>query len=392
MKHKCLYHNYLFLFGTLYYLILPLIIVSNNYLSDYAGMRYLYIYYDVDIYFVYLLIVVLFVISFYIGSCLPLHYVKNSNSNQCKHFNFDSISDRDLLLISSPFWIYGQFVILKNLNNLFQGYAVEYDVVFMGTISTLNLLFLFLFLYQRLKGVRSRKILYNMFIPFSLVEFSVVLLGQGSRMYIMIPFIACIIYMLDNSIIGLKKLCVWGCIGIIFFLFIGIWRLGGNNMSIEVFMYIGVAEPAFTWISLVSMFSLNSLPLLAFPSNFISSFYNFIPTFLFPNKESYFIPLSLEYTNPLGATNLLVSIISNFGILGGCFILFLLGFLLTFIQFNLKGLFGKTYYYCICGIIPFQLFRDSFPIINKMFFINLFLIPFALILAETFLCRISKKQ
>ena len=67
-------------------------------------------------------------------------------------------------------------------------------------------------------------------------------------------------------------------------------------------------------------------------------------------------PITLNYDNPFGATSLLVSLIANFGILGSCFVLFLLGFFLTSLRLNGRTLFTKTLiYYCICGYNTFSI-------------------------------------
>ena len=123
--------------------------------------------------------------------------------------------------------------------------------------------------------------------------------------------------------------------------------------------------------------------------NFFSSFLNFVPTLLFPNKAEFIQPITLNYDNPFGATSLLVSLIANFGILGSCFVLYLLGLFLTSLRLNGRTLFTNTYFYCICGIIPFQLFRDSIPIVNKMLFYNFLLFPFLLFSIEKLLCKKS---
>ena len=384
---KILYHNYLFLFGALYYLLLPLIVVRLNLLEDYPGMHHVYAYFKTDYLFFYLSLITLLICSFYCGSLLPLRYLKRSQRSNTVDV---IVSGKDLFIISLPFFLYGQYVIYGNVNNLFQGYLVEYDLSFMGTISTLNTLFLFFFIYSKGKEFTGKRYV-NTFFAISIIEFSMILLGLGSRMYIMIPCITYTLFLLDKRIIGLKKMLLWVGTGVLLFLFIGIWRLD-EVVSPDFLFYIGAAEPTFTWISAISMFSMNSLPLIAFPSNFISSFCNFIPTILLPNKDEYIQPIALDFDNPLGATNVLVSLLSNFGILGSCLAIFCLGFFLTFVCLNFKTLFGRTYYYCICGIIPFQLFRDEMSIVNKMLFYNFLLFPLILLLIRKLFYKASLKN
>ena len=380
-----LYHNILFLIGFIYYLLLPLWIVVQGAFGDYPGMKSVYQYFSFDYVLSYCIIVTIFFISFYLGSFLPLKFIKKERSKPSIDL---IISSRDLFIISLPFFFLGQYTIMANAGNLFQGYLVEYDDGFMGTISTINMVFLFLYIYSKGK-LNVKNYFIDLYLVSSLVEFSIILLGMGSRMYILIPCVTCTLYFLDKGFISIKKVLVGGLIAVLFFLFIGIWRLGDSGFSIDSFLYIGIAEPVFTWISVESMFSSNELPLIAMPYNFFSSFLNFVPTLLFPNKAEFIQPITLNYDNPFGATSLLVSLIANFGILGSCFVLFLLGFFLTSLRLNGRTLFTKTYYYCICGIIPFQLFRDSIPIVNKMLFYNFLLFPFLLFSIEKLLCKKS---
>lgn len=386
MKISKLFHIHLFVFGFLYYLILPLFIALTEGFIGYPGMHHVYKYFNAEIIFPYTIWVIILLLSFLAGSLLPLKYT--SIAPNSKEIKTDwVIGTRDINLISIPFFLFGQYTIISNSDNLFKGYQVDYDTDFMGSIATLNMLFLFFLLYNKgkqKKNLTSYKIS-ELYLIGSILEFSAVLLGLGSRMYIMVPLISYIIYLLDNRKISFKKLIIRLSIIILLLLAIGIWRLGDTDFSVDALLYIGVAEPVFTWISAESMFSMNSLPLLAFPNNFITSFINFIPTILFPSKAEYINELTIQYDSPLGATNVLVSLMGNFGLLGSCIALFFLGFFLTCIRIQNTSLFIKTYYYCICGILPFQLFRDNISIVNKMLFYNFYIFPFIFIFVEKFI-------
>lgn len=373
---KTLYHNYLFLFGFIYYFVLPLWVVVTNSFHDYPGMDYLYKYYNDSFTVTYCIIIISFLISFMYGSLLPLKFIKRKSNVQKKEFIF---GHRDLFFILIPFFLYAQIIIFINRGSLFQGYLIEYNTQFIGNIATLNTLFIFWLLYH--KNTKSNTF-FLYFLTFSIIEFSIVLLGLGSRMYILVPLVSYLIYLLDAKKITIRRLIINTTLAILFFLCIGIWRLG-NNISIDGMLYIGFAEPCLTWISAVSMFTLNeSIPLFAIPYNFLTSFINFIPSILIPNKSILIEPIALSYDSPFGATNLLLSLISNFGILGSCIFLFFMGFILTYIRINCHSLFFKTYYLCLCGILPFQFFRDGFSVTNKMLIYNFLIFPFIFILIE----------
>ncbi|MCS2892750.1 hypothetical protein [Parabacteroides faecis] len=140
------------------------------------------------------------------------------------------------------------------------------------------------------------------------------------------------------------------------------------------------AEPLYTWVSAVSMFSENEFCYFSFPDNFITSFLNFIPSVLLPNKSDFISLVDIKFEAPFGALSLLVSLVYNFGVFGSFLALFFLGLFFTYVRYNFSGYFGNTYYYCICSVIPFQLFRDNLSIVNKMIFYNFLIIPIAILL------------
>lgn len=365
---KSLYHVWLFLFGIIYYLIVPALVIASKIWKDYPGMDILYSYYKDEYLLGYFILVTIIVIPFYIGAYLPLYYYNGESRPPHQVI----ISSRGLLIVTLPLLLYSQYVIWTNRNYMFQGYLSDIDAPFIGTIATINMIFLFVFLYNK-NGEYSSSI--NRILSLLLLELCIISLGLGTRMYVMVTLFSIFVFLLDRQFVTLKKMMIWFSVIIVFLLAVGIWRMGDTDFTIDQLAYIGVAEPTFTWISVISMYDLNDLPLLAFPGNFISSFVNFVPSSVFPNKSEFISDLSLNYDAPLGATNVLLSLISNFGILGSMIAIFILGFLLTQIRLHWRTVFGLTYYYCICGIIPFQLFRDDLGIVNKQLFSNLLLLP-----------------
>ena len=254
------------------------------------------------------------------------------------------ISSRGLFIITLPVLLYGQYVIWTNRSYMFQGYIINIEAPFIGTIATINMIFLFVFLYNKIGEYSSKT---DKILTIILLELCVVSLGLGTRMYALVTLFSIIIYLLDKQAVTLKKMIFWLSLIIVFLLAVGIWRMGGTNITYEQMIYIGVAEPTFTWISAISMYDLNELPLIAFPGNFISSFINFIPSSVLPDKGELISELSLNYYSPFGATSVFLSLISNFGILGSMLALFCLGFLLTQIRLRWRTVFGQSYYYCV---------------------------------------------
>ena len=163
----------------------------------------------------------------------------------------------------------------------------------------------------------------------------------------------------------------------------------GNEIEFDMMMYIGAAESMFTWISAETYFN-NELPLFALPGNFLSSFINFIPSAILPNKLNFILPIKANFYSPFGAFNIIVSLIYNFGFFGSLLIIYGWGFMLTYIRINCKSILYKSYYYCICGIIPFQFFRDELPVVVKMIFYNLLFLPLIFHVIEIILTKKKK--
>lgn len=385
MTNKTLYHIWLFLFGIIYYLIVPVLVIASRIWEDYPGIHILYSYYRGEYMLGYLLLVLFVTIPFFVGAYLPIYYYRGISRPIHQYI----INSRGLLIISIPLLLYGQYVIFSNRANLFQGYQIEADAPYVGTLVTINMFFLFLFLYNKFGNYSKHT---NIIITLILIELCVVVVSFGTRMYAMVTIVSILTYLLDQKLVSLKKILLWLSIIIIFLLAVGIWRLGGDtNISFEQMIFIGIAEPTFTWISAISMYDLNELPFIAIPSNFVSSFINFIPLSLFPNKSELISELSLNFDAPLGATSVLLSLLSNFGIIGSAIAIFCLGFLLSQVRLHWKTAFGQTYYYCICGLIPFQLFRDEFGIVNKQLFSNFLLFPILIFLVHRVLSLLATK-
>lgn len=375
-----LYHNYLFLGGWFYYLVIPLVMVVCNMFYAYPGINHVYENYDENSIFKYCLYIIFFLISFILGSISPLQFAKKRRCLQRKE---SVIGVRDLFyFFTFPLFLLGQYKIYQNRSILFQGYQVDYDVGLMGTIATINVIFIFFTVYNLLKQKTSKW--FNYFLFFSIVEFSIVLLGLGSRLYVLLPVVIFLLYAIDKKIITYKKVFYVGIIFIILFLSVGLWRLG-NNLKLDMLMYIGAAESMLTWISAETYFN-NDLPLFAFPAHFLSSFINFIPSVVFPDKVDYILPIDANFYTPFGALNIIVSLIYNFGIIGSFLVIYFFGFFLTYVRLNGKSILFKSYYYCICGVIPFQLFRDDIHVLTKMIFYNFLILPLVFLLFEKFLC------
>lgn len=384
MKRKKLLHNYLFFFGFLYYLIIPLLIAKYNWLSDFPGMNKWHSYFRDEMTLPYLALILSCLLFFYIGSYLPLKYLKplsyklilRSKSNAFK-------------MVSWILFAITQIIIFTHANVLFSGYSQRYDNQFLGNLGTLNVVLTFFYIYILISDEDDKN---SRLILFTIIEISIILLGMGSRMYVLLPILSYIIYSYETVKINIKKLLIVGTIFFILFLAIGIWRIG-NHITPALLAYIFLVEPTFTWYSVSTMYFYNpTLPAISIPINYFSSFINFAPSMIFPNKGEFIIGANdiLKFYSPLGADNIIVSLVANFGLVFTPIVFLMLGFCYTTVRINGKSYFWQTYYYLICAILPFQFFRDNLAILNKMYLYNLIFIPAIIIFCYKILSTVKR--
>jgi hypothetical protein len=187
----------------------------------------------------------------------------------------------------------------------------------------------------------------------------------------------------------IKLIAVVLCVTLIIF-FIGRFRLG-DNPSIDLLLNIVnlIEEPIYTWLTAGSFLRENpELPVFAIPYNFLPSFINFIPRFLLPNKMDLFVDVPFKFEAPLGACSIFVSLIGNFGVVGSAIFLFIMGMFSSVMFFYTYNKFCYVYYIAYSAMLPFQFFRDHFPILNKSMVFVFFLIPIAII----FICQVFNKK
>ena len=367
-----LYHNYLFLFGFFYYLVCPIVVQYFGLLEEFPAMK---LFYEStltgDLLIRYLLMSLCLLITFYAGSYSALFFRRNKLNKLLileKEKNVKSYPSVKIWFLL-PIFLINQYLIISHRSILFTGYTFDYPVDFLGKIATLNSLYLFLFLYTRMIPDKKKGLL-----TFLLIENSLVLIGMGSRMFVLIPVVAFLVYLVDRGKIKIRKLLFVSIICILFFVVVGVFRVGRSEIVSDVFLYIGLSEPLLTWLTASSFVENNpSIHLIDYPENFIGTFLNFIPSFLFPNKADFIPSIPYEYDSPFGATSILTSLYGNFGILIAPLVMFVGGFLLTVIRYK-KNIFFQIYYYCCCGIIPFLLFRDM-QSANKLLFTGFLLFP-----------------
>jgi hypothetical protein len=372
MKIKVPYHNYYFLFGFFFYLILPFLLVKYD-LTGKVG-EFLRKFYDSQYDGKYIKILILFFLAFYSGSFLVYLFPKKYNNTAHKELK----RTNTLQYITPITFCISIFILLKY--SFESNYLEHVGNPILGFSATLTLIFSFFILYDNVQGYKRRYMVF--FVLFLLFLF---LLRTGTRMYFLISVIMLLTYCKEKfHFKTIKLLSILLCATLIIF-FVGIVRLG-NDTNVNILFNIVnlIQEPAYTWLSAGSFLQENpELPIFAMPYNFLSSFINFIPRFLLPNKTALFADIPFDFQAPLGACSIFTSLIGNFGVVGSAIFLFVMGLFSSIIFFNTHNKFCYVYYIAYSAILPFQFFRDPLSIINKSVFFNFLLLPLVLI----FVCQ-----
>jgi|SaaInl8_200m_RNA_FD_contig_123_4447_length_8110_multi_9_in_2_out_1_3 hypothetical protein len=373
-------HIKLFLFGFIFYLLVPLLIGYTGYFEalpgmenwhkDFSGLTQSKI-------ITYILIIFSYLVSFIFGS-YSIYLFKTKKDK----INFGAkrqLHGTNLLLIGLIFLIFVIFITKNNYNILFTGYTT-YKSSVLASLATVNIVSLFFIYYSIFYKLKR----YNMYIFLViLIVTSILLLGLGSRMYVLIPIISMFVYRVnysDNKWI-IKHLFIYLLIALVGLLYIGVWR-SNSDVSIEFMAYIFFAEPVFTWWSTISFLNNNVINTIDIPLNYLSSFLNMLPSFIFEDKSLYIIRLNEKfiYEKPLGAQNIFVSIQGNFGWLLGSVYMFFMGLYFSVVFYlSKKYILFRIYYILIISILPFQYYRDAFSIINKQLYWNMFIVPILII-------------
>ena len=365
-------HNGLFLFGVLFYLVAPLIILQTDIFDGLPAIDpWKTNVLDNNHLIIYILLVIEMVICFYSGSYLATKY-----TNPCFSTTKDlgKISSRVLLLVVG---LFVGFFIFQLRASAFQGTAsFNEDDRLQGILSTANLLLFYIhFVLEQPKTTK------RLFLIIFVVN-SIFLLGLGGRMYVIIPAVAYYIRAYNNASKTGKSLVPYVIIPVVGALsasLIGAIRIGEK---LDKIMYFIFAEPIFTSYSSFSYVNQNSIPWIATPYSFFVSFLNFIPSLFWPGKAETLTKLVgdwAKFDNPLGAISVFVSIYANFGILLSAVFVFLFGAMYGYLYKAFKTFkINKNIYYCFCGVLPFCFFRDPIGVPIKIFMTSYLIIPYLL--------------
>ena len=255
---------------------------------------------------------------------------------------------------------------------LFAGYTDSMDLSLAGPISTLEMLILYQYLYEK-----SRHRTTSSYFGLLLILTSLILLGMGGRLYVLSAGVA-VYFQWWNWRAESRRSQVQSILLLIFavmaMLLLGMWRVGSTDYSTIGFFL--VAESIFTSISSFSLFTGGTWQPWDYPKDFLSAFINIIPSTIWPDKGNLLIQLidtKIAFDSPFGALNIITSTIGNFGYIGGLlFFLFVGAYMTTWSRFRNAPACEAHYCYLV-GLLPFMFFRDPFQVQVKVVITGLIL-------------------
>ena len=366
-------HRILFVFGYFFYLFTPFIIGKSRVFQGFPGMELYQGFFKLippDKLQVYMLITMAWLPAFFLGHfCYKLikPYKLSLELFPATPVSY-SVSWVGLLLL----FVLMAFTFIAR-HSLFGGYA-SYDVGARGKMSTLLVTFNFFLGYQL---ISRQKVSWYLIAGTAVT--ALLLLSMGGRMYVIQTFIILLIYKTSFSPRRWKLSGVIGFLSVAFLVgaAFGLWRMNAS-FGFDRAAYSFLAEPVFTWFSTSTFLISNEIPVINFPSNFLSSFLNLVPN-TFISLKPYLVSaqgMGYTYQSPLGADSIWTNVVINFGWLGSMAFMFVLGFVLNGMRhLSERNHFWAVYYMLCCGLLPFQFFRDGFYILNKQLFFNFLLFP-----------------
>jgi hypothetical protein len=388
-KNYLIDHRLLFLFGYFFYLFVPYLVGSNQFFEGFPG---------IDLYFewfsripeqqlqTYLWITLAWLPAFFAGH-FTFRLLQPTNRPLHK-FPATPISLSVPLVGVLLIFVLIIFTFLAR-GSLFGGYS-NYDVGARGKMSTLLVVFNYFLLYVLLSDQRLPLLI----VGGTLIT-AFILLTMGGRMYVFQTFVIILVYKtsFSNKRWGIFQIAIFSlaalCIGAVF----GLWRMGAS-LNLQAAMYSFFAEPTFTWFSTTTFLSANEIHYFNWPANYISSFVNLIPNTIISVKP-YLVSLESmvkDYSNPLGADSVWSTFVINFGSIGSILFIFVTGFMLNALRYASRtSRFWAVYYIMVCGLLPFQFFRDGFYILNKQLFFNFLLLPAAVLMTIKTLLYLQQK-
>lgn len=370
--------NISILIGISYYILSPLLIGNLDCINSFPFIEnYLDLTDGINVP-VYLVYVFIFISIYYF-------YNRNNKLVQKNTINKNYIKISAiffLIFIPLQAWAYyGLWPII------FQGYLGNENNElneFKALICGINVVYSFFYNYYYMAGYKN----YSRYFLIQLIFNSIILIGSGSRIYVLSAILVIFytnyfcsqrIY-IKYKFIKIILLSLGASFGI---LYIGLWR---QNLDFDAnsLCYYLFSEAYNIWLSGGYAINYGELNFFRFPYDFFVNLIGILPTIIFPFKfdlMSYFDNLINTNKNdlysPLGGVSIIYTLINSFGIIGIFLVFIFISIIIRNIYIkSLNSAFYSSYYVVLCSIIPFIIFRESLFHIIKNTIFNAFLVPY----------------
>lgn len=163
------------------------------------------------------------------------------------------------------------------------------------------------------------------------------------------------------------------------------WRQGGGDFRFA--LLTPALEPLYTYISAASYLAFNEIPLIAFPDPLLGSLANLVPRVAWPEKVEFVDSLTenIKIFAPLGATHLFVSLLINFGWIGGVIVSFSTGIGIEKLS-RCRGPVLMASYALVVAVLATDIWRNPFSqSLIKSVLQGAFLVPALLFIIATLL-------
>ncbi|HMH22023.1 MAG TPA: O-antigen polymerase [Puia sp.] len=365
-------HRIIFLIGYIYYFFTPYFVGTTNAFEGYLGIEL----YQGFFRLIpkaklnsYVWITLSWLVAFYLGHLCFKMIKPYKKSLQLFPASFASKGMDYIAILLLPVLIL--FTWLSR--DAFSGAYTLTGTDAKGKLASLLVMFNFLLLYQLLSKQKASRLLIA-----ETVITALLLILTGGRLY---SFQTIVILLMYKTSFATKRWRGYHIAGIVFMAFLlgsatGLRRIGAS-FTFGRAAYSFLAEPVFTWISTSTFLISNDIPLINMPLNFMTSFFNLVPNSILPLK-SLIVSSHAGYAfqTPLGAESVWTNIIINFGVIGSFIFMGITGFMLNLLRhLSEDNHFWAAYYLMVCGMLPFQFFRDGFYIVNKQLFFNFLFLP-----------------
>lgn len=372
----------LFLAGFSYYCILPIIylyVFPDNYITEILLGKYPERYIGM-----FLCLIIFYLISFSTG-----YYLSSKNGLvKPKGKRGNGVGKLSVLVTICYVGITLGIVDVREIISPL-GYLEGYDIAHRGQLTTLYLVSIWWFIY--LKSAVNANIQAKLMLVIVIIV-GLNLLTLGSRLGVISGMITLFIFYVyfvkltvqDNGAQKPRfiKWIVVIIVATILMSSIGLLR-SGEGISWEGVMYIFAAEPLFIYASVPAYFSNSSIPLVSIPWDLFTGIVGAIPSYLFPEKGSFFLEYTVRNEDSyagFGGLHHVVALIANFGLIGFPVVAFFEG---AWYGMLVRRVHTSAFFRAVAlssiAILTFIMFREGLQVPVKLLFFNFLFFPYVMI-------------